>query len=60
MKVMPQTGYSGVSIPIEIFEVARKYMEKHKKELALKRIRSLSDLFQEAVLEYCKEEEHGV
>jgi hypothetical protein len=41
---MPQTGQTSVTIPDYVWDYARNYFEKHKKELRKKGIKSITKL----------------
>lgn len=47
-----ELNYKTISIPREIYEYAEKFLESHFNELTLKRIRSMADLTQEALIHF--------
>ena len=52
VKLMAPRGYQAISIPKEVYEVARDFLEEHRTELTLMRIRSVPQLLAAALLFY--------
>jgi len=50
---MPR-DYISVTISREIYEYAKDIMKRHKSKLRMRRVKSLSDLFEDAILFYAK------
>ena len=49
---VPKPGFVTITVPKEIAEEAEKFLSEHRIELAKRRIRNKSQLFQAAVIEY--------
>jgi len=57
---MPEKGFSSVTLRKEIVEAAKNFMNDHEKELKLQRIFYLSDLINQAVIEFMANHESGI
>jgi len=49
---VPEKGFTVVTLPDDIYQRGKDFFRKHKKELRARRIRSVSALFQEALIYY--------
>jgi hypothetical protein len=49
---MPQQGFKVVTISEEVHRLAERFLEEYNKAVGWKKIRSLSHLFELAVIEY--------
>jgi len=49
---LPQRGYKAVTITEEVYDLAKLIVKKYRKKLLKKRIRSISQLVEDAVIYY--------
>ena len=51
---MPRKGFKSVTISEEIYNLIKEQLKKYGKQLRLRRVRTISDFVEDAVLYYIK------